>query len=716
MIGARDLVYPRLSAYGYWCYLFGGVLLFSSLFVGQPPTTGWFLYVPLSSQPYSPDLGADFWLLGVTFAEISAVASAIELAVSILKTRAPGMTLDRMPLFVWAMLVTAIMIVFAFPPLILGGILLEVERAFGLPFYDPTRGGDALLWQHLFWLFGHPEVYLIFLPAAGIVSTIVPTFSRSPIAGYRWVVVAFVATAFLSFGLWVHHMYTTGIPLVAVSFFSAASLAVTVPAGIQVFAWISTLWNGRPVLSVPLLYVLGFLATFVIGGLTGVMLAMVPFDWQAHDTHFVVAHLHYVLFGGMVFPLFAALYYWLPLVSGRAVSETGSRLAFWLIFVGFHVTFLPMHVTGLVGMPRRVYTYPDGLGWETLNLVSTVGGFVTAIGVAALLLDLLLTIQLGRRAPPNVWRAGTLEWALPAPVPSYNFASQPPAEDRDPLWHDEALGERQRSGEFHLGHADATRREMLVTTHTQARPDHVLVLPGNTWLPLVAALFTGSFFIGVLVKAYAIALLGVALAVAVFIVWAWRNEHAGDHGQVDAGGVGLPLHYRVERTVGWWGTALAVLADAALFASLLFAFYFLWMLAPAWPAQESRSMSALLPAIAVALLAAGSFAQRRRAHASSAGLGVAAAGLVLYALATSSLSAKAHAYDALVFTVWVFVLVHVAIAVLLAAFVAVRTARVPAAARPRAEPAVAALFWHYTTAQSVVALLAVHAMPAVFAA
>ncbi|HSA88990.1 MAG TPA: cytochrome c oxidase subunit I, partial [Burkholderiales bacterium] len=468
MIGARDLVFPRLSAFGYWCYLFGGLLLFSSLLFGEPPTGGWFMYTPLTSAPYSPDRGPDFWLLGITFAEISAMASAVELIVSILKTRAPGMSLERMPIFVWAMLVTALMIVLAFPPLILGGTLLEIERAFGLPFYDPGRGGDALLWQHLFWLFGHPEVYIIFLPAAGIVSTIVPTFARRPLAGYTLVVLALIATGFLSFGLWVHHMYATAIPLASLGFFSAASMAVAIPSGIQVFSWIATLWNGRPVMSTPLLFVLGFLFIFVLGGLTGVMVALVPFDWQVHDTHFVVAHLHYVLFGGIVFPLLAGLYYWLPLVTGRRVSDFTGRLVFWTIFIGFNLTFLPMHLTGLLGMPRRVYTYADGLGWELLNLTSTIGGFLTAAGVAGFLLDIALQRRFSPAGPSNPWGAGTLEWAIPSPVPSYNFAAQPRVEGRDPLWQ-----APPRAG-YLAG--PAAHREMLVTSAVRADPEQVVVL------------------------------------------------------------------------------------------------------------------------------------------------------------------------------------------------------------------------------------------------
>ena len=421
MLGARDLPFPRLSAFGWWCYLFGGLFLYSSLLFDAAPDGGWFMYVPLTDATFSPGKGPDFWLIGVTFAEIAAVTAAVELIVAILLTRAPGMDIRRMPLFAWAILVMAFMIALGFPPLILASILLELQRAFGFVFFDPALGGDPLLWQHLFWLFGHPEVYIIFLPAAGVVSMVVPTFARRPVVGYAWIVLALVSTGFLSFGLWVHHMFAVGIPLLALAFFSAASMAVAIPTSIQVFAWIATLWAGRPWLRLPMLHILGFFVVFVLGGLTGVMLAFVPFDWQAHDTHFVVAHLHYVLIGGMMFPLFAGLYYWLPLASGRMPSESLGRMAFWLVIIGFHLTFVPMHLTGLLGMPRRVYTYSPALGVEWINLLSTAASFVLAVGIVAILVDAGLCFVHGRRARANPWPRAAWSGRCGA-VPADNFA------------------------------------------------------------------------------------------------------------------------------------------------------------------------------------------------------------------------------------------------------------------------------------------------------
>jgi len=728
MIGARDLAFPRLSAFGYWCYLFGGLLLLAGMVVGSPPDGGWFMYVPLSGKVFSPGMGPDFWLLGVTFAEISAVAGAVELVVSILKMRAPGMTLARMPMFAWYILVTAFMIIYAFPPLILGGILLELERAFGMPFYAVEAGGDPLLWQHLFWLFGHPEVYIIFLPAAGVVSTIVPTFARRPIAGYPWLVAAVVAMGFVSFGLWVHHMFATGIPLVALAFFSAASMAVAVPSGIQVFAWIATLWNGRPTMGTPLLFLMGFLFIFVLGGLTGVMVALVPFDWQVHDTHFVVAHLHYVLIGGMVFPLFAALYYWLPLLSGREVAAAPSRLVFWLIFGGFNVAFLPMHLTGLVGMPRRVYTYAPGLGWDFLNLVSTLGGFLMAAGVGMFLIDFWAHYTHGRRTTRNPWGAGTLEWAMRAPVPSYNFASLPVVDDRDPLWRDPELAGRIRAGAFLLADPAAKCRETLFTGAVDARPEQVIILPGNTWAPLVAALFVAVFFTGFLVKHYSLSAAGAGLAVVALLAWAWRTDrHPGGAALDVGGGLMLPFHYTTERGPGWWGTLIAIQADAVLYASLLFAWFFLWTFAPSWPPAGHAAMGLVGPTLALGALVASGLAAwlARRAVRANAKprtrlwLGVALVLAAAYtffqviALVHAPVGAREHAFGALVHTIHGFVIVHVAIAMLMGGFVLARSFRGHVGAHAPLEMAVATLFWQYVIVQACLAWLVVHVFPLV---
>ncbi|MGH8513635.1 MAG: cbb3-type cytochrome c oxidase subunit I, partial [Gammaproteobacteria bacterium] len=432
MLAARDLPFPRLGAYAFWAYFIGGVAFFASLFFGVAPDGGWFMYPPLTSYEYSPSSGADWWLLGIGFIEISAIAGAIELVVGILRTRAPGMSLDKMPIYAWAMLVVGAMIVFGFPPVSLATLLLELERAFHWPFFIAEKGGDPVLWQHLFWLFGHPEVYIIFLPAAGMVSMIIPTMAGVPLVGYRWVVIALLGVGALSFGLWAHHMFAVGIGPLSMGLFSAASMAVAIPTGIQVFAWIGTIASGKLQWKTPSFFILGFFFIFVMGGLTGVMVAMMPFDWQAHDTYFIVAHLHYVLIGGMVFPLFAAFYYWTPIFSTRPLSERAGKWVFWLIFLGVNITFFTMHITGLMGMPRRVYTYLAIMEWGTLNLISTAGAYMIAAGVLIFLVDLARNFRFSfENTAGNIWNAGTLEWL---PTGTYQTRSIPIVSSLEPLW------------------------------------------------------------------------------------------------------------------------------------------------------------------------------------------------------------------------------------------------------------------------------------------
>ena len=370
MLGARDLPFPRLSAFGFWCFAIGGVFLCGSIFFGVSPDAGWFMYPPLSTE--QSGIGADIWLLGLSFIEVASIAAAVELIVGVLKCRAPGMHINLTPLYGWYVLVVGGMILFAFPPLIAGDFLFEMERAFDWPFFDVSRGGDPILWQHLFWIFGHPEVYIVFLPAIALLAMIIPTFAQRPIVGYSWIVLSALGTGFLSFGLWVHHMFTTGLPSISLAFFSAASEAVAIPTGVQLFAFIATVMLGRVVRTVPMLFCLGALATFVVGGLTGVMIAVAPFDFQVHDTYFIVAHLHYTLIGGMLFPVLAGVWYYYPFVTGKQLTRTLGIWSFWLLFLGFNAAFLPMHLTGLLGMPRRVFTYDAAAGWSLLNLWSSI--------------------------------------------------------------------------------------------------------------------------------------------------------------------------------------------------------------------------------------------------------------------------------------------------------------------------------------------------------
>src|SRR4051812_47807598 len=416
MIGTRELSFPRLNAFGYWCYLFGGTALWLSLALQVAPDAGWFNYPPLSAARFSSGANIDVYATAVPLIELAAVVTAMELVVTILTHRAPGMSINRMPLFVWAVLVMAVMIVVAMPPLIVACLMLFADRNAATHFFDSTAGGDPLLWQHLFWFFGHPEVYLMLLPGLGAISTIVATSVRRPTAAYSLVAISFVMIGAISFAVWMHHMFATDDSVETLTGFSAATLSVVIPSGIQVFSLLATLWHGRLRLSVPLLFAFGFVFVFVAGGLTGVQVASVPFDWQLHDSYFVVAHFHYVLLGGVVLPLLGGVYYWFPKFTGRLLDDRLGVGSFALIFVGINVTFFPLPLAGLAGMPRRVATYPAGVGWDTYQLISTIGAFVLAAGFAIYLVNVVRSARSGRPAPGNPWRAGTLEW-LPSSPP-----------------------------------------------------------------------------------------------------------------------------------------------------------------------------------------------------------------------------------------------------------------------------------------------------------
>ncbi|WP_439574831.1 cytochrome c oxidase subunit I [Phreatobacter sp.] len=725
LLGSRDLAFPRLSAFGWWCYLFGGFILLAAMAAGVAPDGGWFMYTPLASKPYTPGINADVWLLGITFVEISAVCAAVELTVSILKLRAPGMSLKRMPILAWYFLVTALMMVVGFPPLILASTLLEIERAFGWPFFDPARGGHPLLWQHLFWLFGHPEVYIIFLPAAGVVSTVLPVMARHPLIGYGWVVGSILVLGFFSFGLWVHHMFATGIPHLALAFFSAASALVAVPTVVQLFAWLATMWAGRPQLRLPMLYIGAFFFIFLLGGLTGVMLAIVPFNWQVHDTAFVTAHLHYVLIGGFIFPMLAGLYYWLPRLTGRVSHGLIGRLGFWLIFVGFNVTFLVMHLTGLLGMRRRIYTYDAGLGWDWPNFISSVGSFVMAFGFAVVLIDMVLAALYGRRVVRNPWRAPTLEWAIPIPVPSYNFASQPRVESREPLDRRGRLTAQLAAGEGYLARDRDGLRETTGVDIVSGRLHEIVVLPGNSWLPVLTAAATGSFFLLMLAGLYALAPLAL-VAVAV-LAWHWASAIGTrtDHGLVDAGlGEAAPPHHESVESPGLWGSVFTLVADGTFFTSLLFGYAFLATVAPGWPppvlVQPSLlAIAAVTVALALALGAehgALSAIRGGNARAAAARYGVAAAAMLaavvaLIAFGWLGLPAPAsHAYGAVVWVLVAYGAFHGCVALLMLLFVRHRLGQGFVSAARTVEPLVARQWLRYG-AGVILLILVVTAFP-----
>jgi cytochrome c oxidase subunit I len=518
MLGTRNVAFPRLNAYGYWVYMVGVGLLWTSLAINSAPDAGWFSYTPLAESAFSPGKRVDVWAQTVTFTELSALAVAINLIVTTLKHRAPGMSLDRMPLFVWASLVTSLMVVFAMPSVMLSSTMLAMDRLVHTQFFVPAEGGDPLLWQHLFWYFAHPEVYIIFIPALGFISSILPAFTRTRIVGSKASVMTMAATAFIGFGVWVHHMFATGLPQLGQSFFTAASILITIPTGVQIFLWLATLWRGRLVLATPMLFVLGFFSTFVIGGLTGVMIAAVPLDLQVHDTFFIVAHLHYVLIGGAVFPLIGAVYFWFPKVTGRLMSDRAGWVSFALVFVGFHLTFFPMHVLGLHGMPRRIYSYDEASGWGPLSFTATVGAFVLGAGVLITAGNAIAALRRGRCAPPDPWGGDGLEWTAGSPPPPYNFLHLPTVCDRYPAWTsapDQPVVRGVRTD----------RPELLVTRVMDAEPDHRTELAGASIWPAAAALATGGLVIGSIFTPWAVIPGGAALVVAL-VAWFWpRSPH-----------------------------------------------------------------------------------------------------------------------------------------------------------------------------------------------
>ena len=590
MLGARDLPFPRLSAYAFWAYLVGGLCFFASLFFGLAPNGGWFMYPPLTSTTYSPGINADFWLLGIGFIEISAIAGAIEIIVGVLKTRAPGMTLDKLPIFAWAMLIFACMIIIAFPSIILSTLLLELERALGWPFFDAAKGGDPMLWQHLFWFFGHPEVYIIFLPAAGAMSTLIPAVAQTKLVGYRLVVLAMLATGFISFGVWAHHMFTTGMPQISINYFSAASMAVSVPAGVQVFAWIATLAAGKMRFNTPGLFAVGGLVIFVMGGLTGVMVAMVPFDWQAHDSYFIVAHLHYVLIGGMVFPFFAAIYFWTPMSSRRPLSERLGKWVFWLMFAGIHVTFLPMHLTGLMGMPRRVYTYLPDRGWEIPNMISTVGAFLFAAGVLVWIVDMVRNFRpFGPRDAGNVFGSGGLEWL---PTGLYSTRSIPIVATRYPLWDQPDLARDVEAGRYFLPDAPTGDRETLVTSPLTAEPQYLQRMPRPSGWHVWAAVFTAAFFLLLVIQAYWVSVICGVLAIYCIFQWCWFLDRPRVQPEVDIGaGIRMPTYMSGPRSHGWWAMVITLVVAGMILVMTAFSYVFLWSRNPLeWVSPPSTGL------------------------------------------------------------------------------------------------------------------------------
>jgi cytochrome c oxidase subunit I len=519
MIGARDMAFPRANAFSYWTFLFSGIFLYTSVLAGQAPHAGWFAYVPYTLKKYSPALGMDYFAIALLFLTISQTVGAINFLVTIFRHRAPGMSINRMPLFLYSTSTTSALSIIAMPSLCVACLFLLLDRNWNTHFFDATQGGSTLLWQQLFWFFGHPWVYIIFLPATGTISMLLPVFCRRPIVGYTYVALATVLTGVFGFGVWMHHMFATGEPMMSMSYFSAASMMISLLSTVQVYAWIATLWKGKPVLTTSMCFALAFIAMFIIGGLNGTITALIPFDWQLNDSYWIVAHIHYVLVGANLFPVLAGFYYWLPKMTGRLMNERIGMVSFWLTLIGFNATFFPMHLLGLLGMPRRIYTYSSGMGWDNWNLAMTVGAFLLGGGIVLSIVNFLVSAKYGEPAGPNPWNADTLEWSVTSPPRPYGSVHIPTVQSRHPLWdaHDE---------EYDPEDARVLDRERMTlsTSWLDAQPIGLAKMPDDSIWPLVLSLAVAAIAALALVKSMWWTLAPIVIGIAVMGLWLWPKE------------------------------------------------------------------------------------------------------------------------------------------------------------------------------------------------
>lgn len=523
MIGARDMAFPRLNAFTYWTFLLSGIFLYIAPIIGQAPHAGWFSYVPYTEIQYSPAHGMDFYALALIFLTISTTGGAANFIVTIFRLRAPGMAISKMPLFCYSTLTISCVILFALPALTVACVFLELDRRWGTHFYQTVAGGNPILWQQLFWFFGHPWVYVIFLPATGMVSMIIPVFSRRPIIGYPYVAMATVLTGVVGFSVWLHHMFTVGMSDLAMSFFSAGSMTISLFTTVTIFAWVGTVWKGRPVPTTAMYYALGSIALLVIGGLSGVFTGIIPVDWQAHNSYYVVAHIHYVLIGANVFPVFAGLYYWFPKMTGRMLNERLGKWSFWVMFIGFNLGFFPMHITGLLGMPRRVYTYPAGLGLQGLNQLMTVGAMILGVGILLSIINLVASLRTGAIAGNNPWNADGLEWDTTSPPQSYGSVHIPTVTTRHPLWdaHDESA---DPNNDRLLDEARLT----LTSTWLEAVPISVATMPKDTILPLASSITLFLVFVFLVFQMMWLVLAALVATFALCCFWMWPKPMKGE--------------------------------------------------------------------------------------------------------------------------------------------------------------------------------------------
>jgi cytochrome c oxidase subunit I len=531
VLGSRDMAFPRLNAFSYWSYVAAAIFLYAGFLQGVGPDAGWFNYVPLAGKTYDPGANIDFYALGMILLGVSTTVGAANFVVTFLRCRAPGMSIDVVPIMIWGTLSASAANLLAVPAVSLAFFLLWMDRQAGTHFFDVLAGGQPLLWQHLFWLFAHPWVYVIVLPAMGMVSQALPVYCRRPLVGYSAVALSTVATILLGFGVWVHHMFAVGLPSLAVSFFSGASIMITLPSAVAVFAWVATLWTGKPNVTTAFLYFASMIVLFTIGGVSGFMTASAPADWELTDTYFVVAHLHYVLLGINLFPVLGAAYHWFPKFTGRLLGERLGRWNFWLSFIGFNMAFLPMHLTGLWGMPRRVYTYPAGMGWGGLNLLITIGAFVLALGLLLFVINVVVSLKRGAVAPENPWDADSLEWTTASPPPEYNFRVLPTVASRNPLWESRLDEAGEARTVLDRGLVLDHGRESLAVSALEGEPDLILRMPDDSWAPVLLTLALSVLFVALLEASVAWSIVGALSIIAALLIWTWPTRRLAEVAQ-----------------------------------------------------------------------------------------------------------------------------------------------------------------------------------------